>query len=125
MQDMNAAGNHTMGSTVPKGTRGGGPRARSLAAVTPPGAPGFDVSGWQPNSSIDWGGQRNAGARFVYIKATESTTYKSSQFSAQHNDSFTAGYQRGAYHFAVPNKSSRSAQANYFVNNGGGWSADS
>lgn len=124
LQDMNAAGNHTMGSTVPKETRVGGSRARSLAAVVPPGTPGFDVSGWQPNSGIDWAGQRNAGARFVYIKATESTTYRSSQFSAQYNDSFTAGYQRGAYHFAVPNKSSGAAQANYFVSNGGGWSAD-
>ncbi|KAI8866616.1 glycoside hydrolase, partial [Ramicandelaber brevisporus] len=31
---------------------------------------------------------------------------------------------RGAYHFALPNKSSGAAQAKYFVSNGGGWSAD-
>lgn len=113
-----------MGSTVPHDARAGTARSRSLTAVTPPGTAGFDVSGWQPNSGINWVGQRNAGARFVYIKATESTTYRSSQYSAQYRDSFQAGYKRGAYHFAVPNKSSGAAQANFFVDNGGGWSAD-
>ncbi|GIM94689.1 hypothetical protein Ato02nite_064820 [Paractinoplanes toevensis] len=31
---------------------------------------------------------------------------------------------RGAHHFALPNRSSGSAQADFFVGRGGGWSAD-
>jgi GH25 family lysozyme M1 (1,4-beta-N-acetylmuramidase) len=31
---------------------------------------------------------------------------------------------RGAYHFAVPSNSSGTAQADYFIAHGGGWSAD-
>ncbi|GAA5029436.1 GH25 family lysozyme [Actinopolymorpha pittospori] len=31
---------------------------------------------------------------------------------------------RGAYHFAIPDGSSGAAQANYFVDHGGGWSRD-
>ena len=31
---------------------------------------------------------------------------------------------RGAYHFALPNVSAASVQADYFVNNGGGWTGD-
>ncbi len=31
---------------------------------------------------------------------------------------------RGAYHFATPDTTSGAAQANYFVDHGGGWSRD-
>lgn len=31
---------------------------------------------------------------------------------------------RGAYHFALPDRSSGAAQANHFVDHGGGWSSD-
>lgn len=64
------------------------------------------------------------GARFVYIKATEGTTFKSSSFSSQYNAATNAGLIRGAYHFARPDSSSGATQARFFLNNGGGWSAD-
>ncbi|KAJ9479049.1 hypothetical protein PHBOTO_002527 [Pseudozyma hubeiensis] len=83
---------------------------------------GFDVSRYQPNA--DMSGAYASGARFVVIKATEGTSVKSSTFSSQYNAATNAGLIRGAYHFARPDASSGSAQANYFLNNGGGWSSD-
>ena len=94
-----------------------------LGAVTSPaGVQGLDVSGWQPN--VDWAAQAGMGARFAYVKATEGTTYTNSYFGSQYNGSYNAGLIRGAYHFAIPSVSSGAVQADYFVNNGGGWSAD-
>ncbi|HET9137802.1 lysozyme [Actinophytocola sp.] len=83
---------------------------------------GIDVSGWQGN--VDWPAQWNAGRRFVWVKATESTTYTNPYFNQQYIGSYNQGFIRGAYHFATPNTSSGAAQANYFSAHGGGWSAD-
>ena len=89
----------------------------------PPGwIPGFDVSGHQPN--VSWPGVLRAGARFVYIKATEGVNYTSPAFKAQYNGAFSAGMIRGAYHFATPNTSPPVNQADYFLAHGGGWSRD-
>jgi hypothetical protein len=41
--------------------------------------PGMDVSGHQGN--VNWTAAHNNGDRFVYIKATESTTYKNPYFA--------------------------------------------
>lgn len=133
LAEMNATRNHTMGSTfsldgaaadAAKGTDAGS-QARtfsSAATVFPAGVRGLDVSGWQ--TGINWAQVWADGGRFAYIKATESTDYKSSQFSSQYSGSYNTGIIRGAYHFATPNTSSGAAQARYFVQNGGGWSAD-
>ncbi|WIE81155.1 GH25 family lysozyme [Curtobacterium sp. MCSS17_016] len=85
---------------------------------------GFDVSAWQPNSSINWASAYAGGARFAYIKATEATTYRSSQFAAQWAASAKVGMLHGAYVFATPNTASGAATADYFVANGGRWTAD-
>jgi GH25 family lysozyme M1 (1,4-beta-N-acetylmuramidase) len=84
--------------------------------------PGIDVSGWQGN--VDWAAQWNAGKRFVWAKATEGTGYENPYFSQQYNGSYNQGFIRGAYHFALPDRSSGAAQANFFSGNGGGWSGD-
>jgi GH25 family lysozyme M1 (1,4-beta-N-acetylmuramidase) len=101
-------------------------RATEAPTNPPPVGPspvlGMDVSPYQPN--VDWRGAYANGARFVYIKATEGTGFVSSSFGSQYSGSVNAGLIRGAYHFALPDRSSGSAQANFFVNNGGGWSAD-
>lgn len=89
------------------------------AAATPLG---LDVSAYQPG--IDWTAVRARGARFAYVKATEGTGYVSPQFAAQYTGSFNAGLIRGAYHFALPDRSGGAAQADFFIGNGGGWSAD-
>lgn len=84
------------------------------------GAPhGHDVSSHQKN--VNWSKARADGARFVYVKATESTTYRNPHFDKQYSGAGKAGLLRGAYHFAVPNKSSGTAQARYFLNHGGNW----
>ncbi|MFE9606459.1 lysozyme [Streptomyces hokutonensis] len=90
------------------------------AAASP--AKGHDVSSHQKN--VDWPSARAKGATFVYVKATESTNYVSPSFGRQYNGARAAGIIRGAYHFALPNKSSGATQAAYFVAHGGGWKAD-
>jgi len=83
---------------------------------------GHDVSSHQKN--VDWSSARARGARFVYVKATESTNYRNPYFSRQYNGARSAGIIRGAYHFALPDRSSGRTQAAYFVNNGGRWRSD-
>lgn len=104
--------------------------AQPFAATTPAGVLGMDVSGWQADSAthtvsqVNWTNQWRLGARFVYIKATEGNTFRDGSFSSHFSGASAAGMLRGGYHFALPNQSDAVTQANYFVNNGGGWSAD-
>lgn len=88
----------------------------------PAGIQGMDVSSHQGN--VDWNAAWNRGSRFAYAKATEGTGYRNPNFNQQYGGAYNKGMTRGAYHFALPNVSSAVKQANYFVNNGGGWSAD-
>lgn len=94
--------------------------ATSLAAATK--TPGMDVSKWQGN--VDWASWWSQGKRFAYAKATEGTSYQNSYFAQQYNGSYNVGMIRGSYHFALPDNSSGTSQADYFVDHGGGWSAD-
>lgn len=98
------------------------PERASAAVAAPSGVPGIDVSNWQ--GRVDWAAQWGAGKRFAYVKATEGTTYESPSFGHQYTGSYSQGFIRGAYHFALPDSSSGTTQANHFVDNGGGWSAD-
>lgn len=86
------------------------------------GIQGVDVSGHQGN--VNWTTAWNQGGRFAYVKATEGTYYTNPFYSQQYNGSANVGMVRGAYHFAIPNVGSAVAEANYFVDNGGGWSPD-
>jgi GH25 family lysozyme M1 (1,4-beta-N-acetylmuramidase) len=92
----------------------------TTAAVTQ--TRGMDVSGWQGN--VNWSSAKSKGARFAYVKATESTSYRNPYFAQQYTGSYYAGLIRGAYHFALPDRSTGTAQADYFVGHGGGWSRD-
>lgn len=83
---------------------------------------GLDVSGWQ--GTVNWSSVRANGARFAYVKATEGTTFRNSEFGAQYTGARSVGLLRGAYHFGRPDVSDGAAQARFFVNNGGGWSPD-
>ncbi|MGO4803647.1 lysozyme [Arthrobacter sp. 2MCAF15] len=86
------------------------------------GVKGLDVSGHQ--TSVNWQSQWNMGARFAYVKASEGNYFINDSFGAQYAGAGSVGMIRGAYHFAIPNWSSGADQARFFVNNGGGWSAD-
>lgn len=52
------------------------------------------------------------------------SSYLSPTFSQQFTKATAAGMIRGGYHFANPAGASGATQATYFVNHGGGWSAD-
>ncbi|KAN0092645.1 glycoside hydrolase family 25 protein [Tylopilus felleus] len=83
---------------------------------------GIDVSSYQPN--INWGDVVTNGIQFVYIKATEGTSYISPTFNSQYTGATNAHLIRGAYHFAHPGSGSGADQANFFLKHGGGWSGD-
>ncbi|MGW0702731.1 lysozyme [Streptomyces sp. NPDC002867] len=83
---------------------------------------GVDVSSHQGN--VDWAALWHSGVKWAYVKATEGTYYKNTYFTQQYNGSYNIGMIRGSYHFATPDTTSGAAQADYFVNNGGGWSRD-
>jgi GH25 family lysozyme M1 (1,4-beta-N-acetylmuramidase) len=111
------AHDHQMGSQIRR-------HEKVPATLTPSvaGTPGMDVSGYQ--ADVDWPTAAAGGARFAYVKATESTDYTNPYFTQQYNGSYAAGIIRGAYHFAIPADSGGATQADYFVANGGGWSGD-
>jgi GH25 family lysozyme M1 (1,4-beta-N-acetylmuramidase) len=129
LEQQNAAHDHVMGATLGENE----PQAQSLSAQAAPearasAAPGthvlgMDVSGWQPN--VDWNAAWGNGARFVYIKTTESHDYASSHFAGQWSGASAVGMVRGAYHFANPFESTGAVQANWFVDHGGRWSPTS
>ncbi|GAA3008370.1 lysozyme [Actinokineospora diospyrosa] len=98
-------------------SRVAGPPAVALPAVS-----GIDVASYQGN--VDWKYWWGQGKRFAYVKATEGTGYKNPYFAQQYNGSYDVGMVRGAYHFALPDRSTGAAQATYFATNGGGWSRD-
>lgn len=83
---------------------------------------GMDVSSHQ--GAVNWTAAARAGATFAYVKATEAGSYVNPFFAQQYTGAYRAGLIRGAYHFATPSSSPGAAQANWFVNHGGGWSAD-
>jgi uncharacterized protein with LGFP repeats/GH25 family lysozyme M1 (1,4-beta-N-acetylmuramidase) len=103
-------------SAVAKGPRG-------FAALDVAGVHGVDVSHWQ--GTVDWNGLAAGGNQWAYIKATEGDNYLDPQFQTNFfTGSYNAGVIRGSYHFALPDRSSGAAQANFFADHGGVWSAD-
>src|SRR5690606_18668364 len=112
-----------MGSTIAE-HEGGDQALRILPSDVSPMATvqGIDVSHWQ--GSINWNSVYSAGIRFAYMKATEGTSYLDPRFDSNYINSYNAGLIRGAYHFALPDRSSGAAQARLLVENGGRWSGD-
>ncbi|MEV1078791.1 lysozyme [Streptomyces sp. NPDC050211] len=96
----------------------GGPPADTRATQTE----GVDVSSHQGN--VAWSTLWSSGVRWAYTKASEGTYYTNPYFTQQYTGSYNVGMVRGAYHFATPDTTSGAAQANYFVDHGGGWSRD-
>lgn len=114
------------------GTAGAAPAAEPASATAAEPAlsakagvtqtPGIDVSSWQGN--VAWSSWWSKGKRFAYVKATEGTGYTNPYYSQQFTGSAKVGMYRGAYHFALPDRSAGSTQADYFVSHGGAWSRD-
>jgi len=74
--------------------------------------------------TVDWTSLKENGVSFVYIHATEGQNYKDPNFPPLSKGALNASIIRGAIHTALPDQSSGSAQANYFVSNGGGYKPD-
>lgn len=72
------------------------------SAARPAGYPvyGIDVSSHQ--GAMNWQNIAAAGNSFVYVKATEGTTYVNPYFDGQYNGAKDAGLYAGAYVFARP-----------------------
>jgi GH25 family lysozyme M1 (1,4-beta-N-acetylmuramidase) len=83
---------------------------------------GVDVSSHQGN--VAWATLWSSWVRWAYVKATEGTYYTNPYFAQQYDGSYDVGMIRGAYHFATPDTTSGAAQADHFVDHGGGWSRD-
>ncbi|MDO0924743.1 GH25 family lysozyme [Streptomyces sp. TG1A-8] len=117
-----------MGVGYVQDSKGFTPDSRQLHLEDAPGADlmanpaGIDVSHYQ--GAINWSAVRGAGIEFAWVKATEGTSYKDPNFSANYLNAYNAGVIRGAYHFARPDLSSGATQAAFFAGNGGAWSRD-
>lgn len=117
------ANDHPMGSQIRLRELKPFMRGGMLHTITKAGSvAGMDVSGYQGN--VNWSSAYSKGARFAYVKATEGTYYTNPYFTQQYNGSYNVGMIRGSYHFARPDTTTGATQADYFVNHGGGWSAD-
>ncbi|MBT2647005.1 LysM peptidoglycan-binding domain-containing protein [Bacillus sp. ISL-34] len=77
---------------------------------------GIDVSHWQ--GAINWEEVAKAGVKFVFIKATEGTSYtKLSYFKENAPQALAAGLKVGAYHYAkFATVAEAKAEAAYFLN---------
>ena len=91
------------------------PAAASAQSVT-----GADVSQWQ--GTIDWNRVARSGIRFVFVKATEGTTFTDPAFARNRDGARSAGLAVGFYHFATPHGSTvalaqqdAAAQAAHFL----------
>jgi GH25 family lysozyme M1 (1,4-beta-N-acetylmuramidase) len=85
------------------------------AESAPAGYPvtGIDVSNHQ--QTVNWGPVAAAGARFAISKATEGLTFIDRYFNANYHGAKNAGLYAGAYHYARPDKSTGTAQADFFL----------
>lgn len=83
---------------------------------------GVDVSHW--NGDIDWAQVAADGLRFSFAKVSESIDYIDDQFPVEDSGAAAAGLLHGGYHFAIPDDAEGYAQADFFVDNGGGWTDD-
>ena len=88
---------------------------RLLAGALPGTVPGIDISHWQGDITKEW--WINAyveGYRFVFLKATEGSTFVDPNFEINKERASDAGFAVGAYCFARPQYSGIE-QAEFFI----------
>ncbi|MHB1595002.1 MAG: GH25 family lysozyme [Streptosporangiaceae bacterium] len=89
-------------------------------SITPPSGDvrGVDVASFQHagGQPIGWGKVAGAGFKFAFIKATEGTYYVNPYYAGDLAAARAAGMQVAGYHFAIPNNSSGTLQADFALN---------
>lgn len=87
----------------------------SPAVSTPTGfsVDGVDVSHFQ--GTINWPQVAASGEKFAILKATDNTATVDPTFSTNYPAAKHAGLYVGAYHFALPDKSTGTVQADFFL----------
>jgi GH25 family lysozyme M1 (1,4-beta-N-acetylmuramidase) len=95
------------------------PATSASAAPAGYSVTGIDVSAYQ--RSINWTPVVQAGARFAYVKATEGMSYVDSYFAGNYQGAKQAGLYAGAYHFALPDRGTGTAQADFFLDHSRWW----
>ncbi|MFT8349663.1 GH25 family lysozyme [Clostridium saccharoperbutylacetonicum] len=73
---------------------------------------GIDISHY--NGNIDFAKVKSAGIQFVYIKATEGTTYVDNYLGTYYNGAKSAGLKTGFYHFLVGTSSPETQAQNFY-----------
>lgn len=99
------------------------PRAqRTSHSLDPRTIQGLDISHYQNSPNLTEA--HTVGLDFVYIKATEGPTYTDPKYATHFQEATDASFFRGGYHLARPSLSDGAQQAQFFLSNGGGWTAD-
>ena len=89
-----------------------------ISAERPAGYPigGIDVSSHDHRRfGIHWPTEVAAGSEFVYVKATEGSTYVNPHFAADYTAARRAGRYVGAYVYARPDRGNPVGQAEHFL----------
>jgi len=90
----------------------------AIQAGRPAGYPigGIDISSHDHRRfPVHWGTEAAAGSRFVYVKATEGTTYVNPHFATDYAAARAARRYVGAYAFARPDRGDPVGQAEHFL----------
>jgi GH25 family lysozyme M1 (1,4-beta-N-acetylmuramidase) len=90
----------------------------SIMSGRPVGYPvgGIDISSHDHRRfGVSWATEVAAGSEFVYVKATEGTTYKNPHFAADYAAARAAHRYVGAYVFARPDRGNPVGQAEHFL----------
>jgi GH25 family lysozyme M1 (1,4-beta-N-acetylmuramidase) len=74
---------------------------------------GIDVSHFQ--GAINWSQVAASGEKFAYIKVTDNTGAVDPAFGTNYYGAKNAGLYAGAYHFALPDRSTGTVQADFFL----------
>ncbi|MGI5241037.1 GH25 family lysozyme [Dactylosporangium sp. CA-139066] len=97
------------------------PSLEAVAAILAGRPAGFPVGGIDISShdhgrnTVHWPTEVAAGSRFVYVKATEGTSYVNPHFAADYEAARKAGRYVGAYVYARPDKGDPLGQADHFL----------
>jgi GH25 family lysozyme M1 (1,4-beta-N-acetylmuramidase) len=89
-----------------------------IVAGRPAGYPvgGIDISSHDHGRyPVHWPTEVAAGSQFVYVKATEGTSYVNPHFAGDYAAAKAAGRYVGAYVYARPDKGDPVAQADFFL----------